>query len=165
MRKLLLAGVLLALPISALGMSFAGPASASVNAKQPGVTCTKIKANIAGTKAKLKDCSDLQNTGGKGKTTIAALATGTGTITWNGTGTTTLDNGTFTQEMTSTCPIDPATGQPETEYDVTLDVSGGTGKALKSIPAGWTMEAMVCVDSTGNVTLLPGTDVNIGAAF
>lgn len=159
MRRLLLAGVVLAFPLAGLTVGLAGPASASVvNAKQPGVTCTKIKANITGTTAKLKSCSDLPNTGGSGKTTIAALATGSGTITWKGTGTTTLDNGTFTQ-VTSTCP------NSETEYEITLDVTGGTGKAAKSIPAGWTMQAFVCIDSSGNVTLLPGTTLNIGAAF
>ena len=165
MRRLLLAGVLLALPISALGMSLAGPASASVVNPSTGVVCTKIKANITGTTAKLKKCSDLPNTGGSGKTTIAALATGAGTITWNGTGTTTLANGTFTQVMSSTCPTDPATGQAETEYQITLDVTGGTGKAAKSIKAGWTLAATVCIDSAGNVTLLPGTTLNIGAGF
>ena len=55
MRRLLLAGVVLAFPLAGLTVGLAGPASASVvNAKQPGVTCTKIKANITGTTAKLK---------------------------------------------------------------------------------------------------------------
>lgn len=160
MRRLLLAGVVLAFPISVLSVSLAGPASASVRNPSTGVTCTKVKGTITGTNAKLKGCNDLKNTGGSGKAPIAALATGAGTITWNGTGTTTLANGSFMQTTTNSCA--PA----GTEYEATLDVTGGTGAAAKSILVGWTVQAFICVNNTtGKISLLPGTDFEIGAAF
>jgi len=162
MRRLLLAGVILAFPIGALSVGLAGQASAaSIRNPSAGVMCTKIKANIlTGTNAKLKGCSDVKNTGGSGKAPIGTLTSGAGTITWHGTGTTTVNNGTFTSVSPDACPTGDA------EYEITFDVTGGTGAAAKSILAGWTMQAFVCVNTTtGAVTLLPGTDLNIGPNF
>jgi hypothetical protein len=160
MRRLLLAGAVLAFPLAGLTVGLAGPASASVRNPSTGVSCTKVKGTITGTNAKLKGCSDVKNTGGSGKAPITALATGSGTITWNGTGTTTLTGGTFNQVTPDACP----TGS--TEYEAMLTVSGGTGAAAKSILVGWTVQAFVCVNgTTGKISLLPGTDLNIGASF
>jgi len=160
MRRLLLAGAVLAFPLAGLTVGLAGPASASVRNPSTGVSCTKVKGTITGANAKLKGCSDTKNTGGSGKAPIAALATGSGTITWNGTGTTTLGSGTFNTISPDACP----TGS--TEYEAMLTVSGGTGAAKKSILVGWTVQAFVCVNnSTGAISLLSGTDFNIGAAF
>jgi hypothetical protein len=155
MRKLLLVGALMVLPVSALSIAAASPAFAA----KSGVKCTSIKGKITGKNATVSGCSDTKNTGGSGKAPISALASGSGTVTWNGTGTTTLDNGTFTQVSPNAC----ATGS--TEYEAHLTVSGGTGAAAKSILTGWTVQAFVCVSAAGKISILPGTDVNIGASF
>ncbi len=164
MRRLLLAGIVLAFPIGALSVGVAGQASAA--SPSTVVTCSKIKANIfTGTTAKLTGCSDTKNTGGSGKAPIATLTTGAGTLTWNGTGTTTLASGTFNSVTPDTCPT-PTGGTQDAEYMITYDITGGTGKAAKSIKAGWTLSATVCInETTGAVALLHGTDVEIGAAY
>jgi hypothetical protein len=156
MRKLLLVGALMVLPVSALSIAAAGPAFAA----KTGVKCTAIKGKITGKNATISGCTDTKNTGGSGKAPISALAAGSGTVTWTGTGTTTLGNGTFTQVSPDAC----ASGS--TEYEAQLTVTGGTGAAAKSILTGWTVQAFICVNGTnGKITILPGTDVNIGASF
>lgn len=155
MRKLLLVGALMVLPVSALSIAAASPAFAS----KTGVKCTSIKGKLTGKNATISGCNDTKNTGGSGKAPIASLESGSGTVTWNGTGTTTLANGTFTQVSPNACP----TGS--TEYEAMLTVTGGTGAAAKSILTGWTVQAFVCVSATGKITIAPGTDVNIGASY
>jgi hypothetical protein len=166
MRRLLLAGVILAFPIGALSVGYAGQASASIRNPSTVVTCSKIKANIlTGTTAKLKGCSDTKNTGGSGKAPIATLTSGSGTLTWHGTGTTTLAGGSFTAVSPDTCPT-PTGGSQDLEYTIMYNVTGGTGAAAKSIKAGWTLTATVCINqTTGAVALLAGTDVQIGAGL
>jgi hypothetical protein len=164
MRRLLLAGAVLAFPIGALTLGVSGVASASTGthpaAKATPFDCTKIKANETSTKAKLKGCGDTKNTGGSGSTPVADFATGMGTITWDGTGTSTYDNGTFMATSTNSCP------SGSTEYEVMADISGGTGAAAKSIPDTFTFQAFVCVNNTtGKVTLLAGTDVEFGPTY
>ncbi len=160
MRRLLLAGVILAFPIGALSVGFAGQASAtSIRNPSTGVTCTKISANIlTGKNAKIKGCSDTANTGGKGKASIATLTSGAGSIKWaSGHGTTTVSGGMFTSITPDACP------SPEAEYEITFNVTGGTGAAAGSILAGWTVQAYVCVNTTsGAVALLAGTTLQIG---
>jgi hypothetical protein len=154
------------LPLSVLSVSLAGSASASSPATG-GVSCSKLAANfLTGTTGTLSKCTDTANTGGKGKFPIAALTSGSGTITWNKTGTTTLTGVTATQVTNDTCPV-AADGTQETEFTVTGNVTGGTGAAKKSIKKGWTIAATVCVDlaGTGKVILLPGSTFQIGAGL
>jgi len=155
MRKLILATSLTAVTTLSLGVAWTATASASSS-----VACSKLKANADKAKGTISGCTDTANTGGKGTFPVAALASGSGTITWNKTGTTKVDNGTFATVSPSACP----TG--DTEYSATGDVSGGTGKAKKSIKKGWTYEADVCLNSsTGAITLVKGTDMHFGAAY
>lgn len=166
MRRVLGVVALCALPISVLSVSLAGTASAASPATA-GVICKKLHANfLTGGTGKIAKCSDTANTGGKGKFPVASLMSGSGTITWNGTGTTTLTGIVATSVTPDTCPV-AADGTQESEFTVTGNVTGGTGKAKKSIKAGWTLASTVCVDlaGTGAVTLLPGTTLQIGAGL
>jgi hypothetical protein len=155
MRKLILATSLAALTTLGAGVAWTATASAA-----SGVACTKLTANVNKSKGTISGCSDTANTGGKGTFSLTTLASGSGTVTWNKTGTTKVDKGTFTTVSPSACP----TG--DTEYSATGDVSGGTGKAVKSIKKGWTYQAFVCLNpSTGAITLVKGTDMHFGKAY
>jgi hypothetical protein len=162
MRRALSVVALMALPIAAVSVGWTGVAGAStrVATATTGVACSKISGGIGGTTGKLSGCSDSANTGGSGTFPIAALTGGSGSITWHGTvGTTALSGVTATATTTNKCP----TG--DTEYEVSGKVSGGTGKSLKSIKKGWTLQAFVCVTASGNFSLLKGQKVNIGPKF
>jgi hypothetical protein len=121
MRKLLLGG-LTVVPVAALTIAMAAPAFATTGTPKP-VSCTSIKGKITGKNATISGCTPTAGTGGSGKAPISAIAAGMGTITWTGTGTTTLDDGTFSQVSPDAC----TTGS--TEYEANLTVTGGTGKA------------------------------------
>lgn len=152
MRKYLMGGLVL-VPIAALTIGVAAPAFAGT--AKP-VTCTAIKGKITGKNATVSGCTPLAGTGGTGKAPISALSSGSGTITWNATGTTTVDNGSLSSVTGGSCPAGTS------EYSDTLDVTGGTGKAEKKILSGWVMNASVCINSlTGKITIAPGTDVTI----
>jgi hypothetical protein len=154
---MLLIAVAFALPISASAALAGTAAAASPKAKSSGVVCTSLKAKITGKNGTASGCSDTKNTGGSGKFPIAALTSGSGTITWNGTGTSTITD-SFTAVSPGTCP----TG--DSEYQVNGTITGGTGAAAKSIVTGWTLSTTVCVNgSNGKIALLAGTDVLINA--
>jgi hypothetical protein len=158
MRRLLLAVVVLAFPISALTVGLAGPASAAgVKPSASGVVCSAFRGDADTGISKLRKCSDTKNTGGKGKFPLSTYS-GSGTITWNGTGTTTLGSVTLMPTTTNACP----TGIDEEEMNAT--VTGGTGAAAKSIKTNWSLQAFFC-NAKGNLTLVAGTAVEIGADF
>jgi hypothetical protein len=154
MRRVVSVVALMSLPLAALTVGWSGVAGAAT-----GVACSKITGGIAGTTGTLSGCTDTANTGGKGTFPISALTGGSGSITWNGTGTTALSGVTATAVTPNKCP------SGDTEYKVSGNVSGGTGKALKSIKKGWTLSAYVCVTSSGKFSLLKGQKVNIGPKF
>ena len=152
MRRVIGVAALCLLPISVLTVGMSSVASAST-----GVSCKVLSGNFAtGTTGTISKCSDKPNTGTKGTFPIAALANGSGTITWNGTGTTALKSVTATQITPGTCP----TG--DDEYQVTAVVKKSTGAAAKSILKKWKLNAYACIDSLGNLSLLAGTTLTIG---
>jgi hypothetical protein len=157
MRKLLVVGLLCAFPVAGT-LSFAGTAVA----KSTGVSCTGLSGTIASTgkvKISLSGCSDTKNTGGKGTEKTKETST-SGTITWDGTGTTTYDNSSYSGVSNPTCP------SSDIEEQSTGDIDGGTGAAANSIKKGWTFQADVCYDaSAGTLSLAPGTTYEIGASY
>jgi hypothetical protein len=155
MRRVFGVVALCVLPISLLTVGLSGVASASSPAVT-GVTCKVLTANLTGTTGSVTKCNDPTNTGKKGTFLISTLTSGSGNLTWNGTGSTKLTGVTATPVTPGTCP----TG--DTEYTVTGTVAGGKGAAKKSIKKGWTLAATVCIDSNENVTLLAGTTLQIG---
>jgi hypothetical protein len=158
MRRLLLAVAVMAFPIAGT-LAISGTASAASG----GVICTgfsgKVNLTTNSAKIKLSKCNDTANTGGKGTTSGASGAT-TGTITWGGTGTTTLGSIVETVVSPSTCP------SGDLEESSTGTVTGGTGAAKKSIKKGWTEQETVCYNPSNNkLTLLPGTTFQIAAGL
>jgi hypothetical protein len=154
MRRWLLAGAVMAFPLVG-SLALAGQAQAA-----SGVSCTglsgKVNTTTDSANVKLSACNDTKNTGGKG-TTKGSESSTTGTIKWNGTGTTTLGSQSYTGVSPGTCP----SGDIEEEFTAT--VTGGTGAAAKSIKKGWTVQAFVCYDpSTSTLSLAPGTSYQIG---
>jgi hypothetical protein len=163
MRRWLLAGAMLVLPIGA-ALAVTGTASAA-----SGVSCSGLSGKVNSTSlsatGKLTGCNDTANTGGKGTFKGSETAT-TGSITWNKTGTTTFGSVAYNPTSTNTCPS-TSTETNEAEEYVTGTVTGGTGAAAKSIKKKWTFEAYLCVNentTTGalTLTLAPGTDWLIG---
>jgi len=146
------------LPVAALTIG-----SASMAAAASGVTCSKLAVSLTTGNATLSGCTDPANTGKSGTIPISELAGGVGsmgTITWHGTGTTTITETAFNTITPDKCP----TGY--TEYEAEATITGGTGVALKSIKKKWTFQAFVCANlTTDKFALLKGTKVEIGPKF
>jgi len=155
MRRIFSIVAICALPASAIAVGFAGTASAAQKAT-PEVTCKKIAGNIGGTTGTVSKCSDKPNTGTKGTFPVAALTSGSGTITWNGTGTTKVTGVTGSPNGGTDC----AAGS--TEFAVTGKTGASTGAAKNSIKKKQAINALVCVDGSGNFTMAPGSAFTIG---
>ena len=159
MRRWILAAAMLTFPIGGT-LVLSGTASAASPAT--GVSCSKLGGSVSSTgavKGKLSGCTDPANTGGSG-TFKSQMGSTTGTVKWNGTGTTTATGITDTTVSPSTCP------SSDTEVEVTGTISGGTGAAAKSIKKGWTFQAFICANPvTGAISLAPGTKWNMGPKF
>jgi hypothetical protein len=154
----------------AAGLATAGSLTAvavatpAVAAPRVVVTCGSLSAPAPNThhqthKAMLNGCTSPKATGGKG--VIGTLNTATGgpfsaTVTWNHTGTTTISYSvtaaTTDEKETNGCPSHTH------EFDVSGTVTGGTGAAMKLIPAGSPVSAEICVSGKG-VTNEPGSKV------
>jgi hypothetical protein len=140
----LLTAAALVVPASLTGWVLAGPASATAAP----VTCSTLSG--AGLTSTLSNCTDAANTGGKGSAVskVGKGTSGTTTIKWNKTGTTTLSF-TYTVVKANKC------AKGLTEIVETGKVTGGTGAAIKSILKGQKTSATVCEGKT--VALLKGT--------
>jgi hypothetical protein len=143
----LLTAMALVVPASLGTWAVAGPASAAAPANCAGLTAT-LKG--VGTVTK---CTDPANTGGSGKI-VFNITKLTGTVTWNKTGTSTMKIAYSTvkkdEKEAKVCP------KGTTELLITGSITGGTGKAIKSIPKGQKVSAEVCTSKT-SVTLEPGS--------
>jgi hypothetical protein len=155
MRRAISIIALCALPISIVTVGLAGTASAAVPKTDSAISCSKLSGSISGNGA-LAKCSDKANTGGKGTFPASALVSGSGTITWNGIGTTAVTV-SGTPNGGSAC----ATG--DVEFAVTGTTGKSTGASKKSIAKNAALNALVCVTVTGTFTLVPGTDFTIAA--
>src|ERR1700722_16433201 len=136
MRRAFSVMALCALPISVVTVGFVGPASASTPATT-NIVCKALAGNIA-TTGTLSKCSDKANTGSKGTFSSSSLTTGSGTITWNGTGSTKVTGVTATANGGTACPAG------DTEYAVTGKTGASKGAAAKSIAKGSKLNALVC---------------------
>ena len=155
LRIALLAAVIV--PLASVGLLAVPSANAATAAKKTStVTCNKITGNLDGGTGTLSGCTDKANTGGSGMFPPSSIEESSGTITWNETGTTDLDNFIGNGVSPSACKH----SYPENQE--TGDVSGGTGAAATSIPDGYTLTAYLCINpSTGAVTLAPKTKFTI----
>ena len=151
MRRIVLSAV--------IGLGFAVPAtvavigtsSQSAFATGSSVTCKSLTGNATGSitiaKCKPKNASYKSATG-----MGSSLATG-GPLTWSPSGKTTIASLTLSSPGQGAC----ATGS--TEEDATGTVSGGTAK--KYTKKGDVVSVRACVDANGNVSLVPGTKVDL----
>lgn len=155
MRRAISIIALFALPVSIVTVGLAGTASAATPKTDSAISCSKLSGSISGNGA-LAKCSDKANTGGKASFPASALVSGSGTITWNGTGTTAVTV-TGSPNGGSDCP----TG--DTEFAVTGTTGKSTGAAKKSIAKKAAINALVCLTVSGSFTLVPGSDFTIAA--
>jgi hypothetical protein len=135
--------------VATLGMA-SGQAFASSS-----VSCTGLKGSATGT-ITISKCSP---SGGKGyksaSGTGAELATG-GNITWKSSGaTTTIGDASFNDEGQGSCK------KNDTEYSYTGQVTGAstTGTGIPAV--GDTVSGDVCLTSSGKVSLVKGTSLNL----
>jgi hypothetical protein len=125
--------------------------SGTAGASAPTITCNTGVLKITGS-GTISGCNDTANTGGKG-TIKAVVAKKTGTITWNKTGTTTFK---FTEKSVANTKC----AKGDTEISETATTTGGTGKAVKSIPKGQVSTTLVCVKGS-SITLVKGEKYKI----
>jgi hypothetical protein len=143
--------------LTSVGLLAVPSANAVTAAKKaPKITCNKWTGSLEGGTGTLSGCSDKANTGGSGTFPPSSVEEASGTITWNETGTTDLDDFIGNGVSPSACK------HSNPEDQVTGDVSGGTGAAATSIPDGDTLTVYLCINpSTGEVTLAPKTKFTI----
>jgi hypothetical protein len=156
MRRIFAVVALCALPISILTVGFAGTASAATKPATTNVSCSKLKANITGTTGTLSKCTDTANTGGGGTFPVAALTSGSGTITWDS------GHGTTAVTVSASPNGGTACAAGDSEYAVTGTTGASTGAAKKSIKKKSALNALACVNTTtGAISLVPHTDFTI----
>ena len=152
MRRMTLAVVALAIPISAASLTFAGPAGAAPHKATKAAsaqTCTKVTGTISGNLT-FSGC-----TGGLGKGSALATSLQTGgTITWQGKG-----KGGTSFSMAVSTPSSNGCSKGFTEYDGTGTVTADTSK---KVAIGSSVSARACVDlTTGAVTLVKHTNFSL----
>ncbi len=148
MRRILLAVAALTIPASAVTMAMSSPAWAG-----GGTSCSSLSGNVSGGSGSLGGCTDTANTGGSGTFPIAAFTSGSGTITWATGGTT---NVSVTAKAVTKDEKDPhgTCAAGDTEFAVKGKITGSTG--LGSSVKG-KIKGEVCLDSSGNLSVEPGT--------
>ena len=124
-----------------VAFAFGSPASA---ATPPGIACKRLAGTATGT-VTLKRCTG--NTGGASQPLPAASLVSGGTITW-------VNSKTTTVKLTVTAGNNALCAAGSSEYDArgktTADTTG-------SVIIGGRVKAHVCVDSVGNISLVPNT--------
>ncbi len=131
-----------------------GPTHPAGNAA---VACTSLSGNAAdgANPPTLDGCSQVADTGGSGVLSGGGLAqAGNTTVTWRAGGTISFRyTSTVPQAKGDQCPADPTSpGNKETEVVL-------RGSALS--PGNGSLRAKVCITSTLDVTLLPGTSFKL----
>jgi hypothetical protein len=136
----------------------AGLVIPSAYAKGPGpkpvkVVCTTLSGNIANvpTPPTISGCSMPTATGGSGTFSGFTGQTGTLTITWNGTGTTSAAySATIPQSNGNKCPA----GQTEAILHGSVTGNSPTGTGNAGVKGA--LHSKICLDSGGNLSLLHG---------
>ena len=127
--------------------AFTSPASAAA----PKTTCAAVSISVKGV-GTLSKCTGAY-TGGSGKLVVNIKKSPyPATVTWKGTGTTTasLKYGGLPKGAKNVCPAGTS------EIVVTGTVTGGTGKAVASIPKGSKVSGNLCYKvSTSSLSLAP----------
>jgi hypothetical protein len=116
------------------------------------VKCGTLTGTATGT-VTISHCSPTNSKYVSASAPTASLASGSGTITWSPSGKTTTFTDTFSQATTNRCASSGGT-----EYDAKGKVTGGTAAYTK---VGDKVKAAVCLDSSGNLSLVPGTKAGL----
>jgi hypothetical protein len=134
-----------ALPITVTAVTIsATPAGAATP-----VACKKLSGSDTGSFT-VKKCTPKNKADKSASGTSSSLATGGGTITWSPSGGTTTVSISFTASGSS-CP-------KASEYVISGTVTGGTSTYTAS---GQTVSAEVCVASSGKLSLVKGTSMDL----
>ncbi len=138
------------IPASVATLGAAGPAFASSS-----VSCTSLKGSDTGT-VTIGKCTP---SGGKGYKTAsgaaATLATG-GNITWKNSGaTTTVGDASVTSPGQGGCK------KKTTEYDFSGKVTAASTTGVGIPAVGDTVSARACVTSSGKLSLVKGTSMEL----
>jgi len=147
---------LAAVGIGVIGAALVVPGSAF--AKGPGpkpvkVACTSLAGNTSST-ADLSSCAPMTTTGGSGSFPGNVFAThatsGDATVTWTATGSTSFHYTTsIPQSRGNKC------GKGNTEAILHGSVTGNTPSTFTGVKGA--VHAKVCIDSSGNLSLLKGS--------
>ena len=126
-----------------VAFAFGSPASAATPAI-PGIACKRLVGTVTGN-VTLKRCTG--NTGGASQPMPATSLASGGTIKW-------VNSKTTTVKLTVTAGDNSLCAAGSSEYDAkgrtTADTTG-------SVIIGGRVKAKVCVDSLGNISLVPNT--------
>jgi hypothetical protein len=153
MRRILLSaavGLGVALPIGGAVLAAAPMAASAAGVST--VKCGTLTGSATGT-VTISHCSPTNAKFVSASAPAASLAGGSGTITWSPSGKTTTFTDTFSQATTNRCASSGGT-----EYDAHGKVTGGTATYTK---VGDKVKAAVCLDSSGNLSLVPGTKAGL----
>jgi hypothetical protein len=117
-------------------------------AKTKTIKCTKLKGTVTGN-IQASGCNG--NTGTKSKKMASSVLASGGTVKWANGKTTTI--GAPSLATGSLCPAG------DTDEIASGAVTADTTGSAKPIPGVYNAE--VCIDSAGNITLAPGTDLTL----
>jgi len=127
------------------------PVSTNPGPQKVAVICTTVSGNLSGA-ITISSCSQLPATGGSGTFPGTLLdSAGSGTITWNGTGTTTF-------VYVSSHPPSQRRKCPDGDSETTLRGSVTANRPLGTGNVGvkGAVHAKLCIDSSSKVSLLAG---------
>ena len=152
MRRLVPVRLVTAVALVVTGSVAAGAFTSPASAATPKTTCAVVSISVKGS-GTLSKCTGASYTGGSGKLVVNIKKSPyPATVTWNKTGTTTasLKYGGLPKGAKNVCPAGTS------EIVVTGTVTGGTGKAVKSIPKGSKVSGNLCYKvSTSSLSLAP----------
>jgi hypothetical protein len=147
-------------------LALAAPAAVTIGSAAPafasggGVSCASLKGSLTGGTVSIGKCTPADKNNKSASATIAALAGGSGTITWSKSGGTTDVTTTFVLAPSSTVCKAPKKGVAQAqEIDITGTVTGGTSTYTS---AGDTVSLTVCETlKTGKLALAKGTTASL----
>jgi hypothetical protein len=136
---------------SGSGASTGGASSTTAAPQKVAVICTTARGNVS-TTVTIASCSQLQATGGSGTFPGALLSrSGSGTIRWNGTGTT-----TFVYVVSHPASQRRKCPNGDTETTLRGSVTSNRPVGAGNVGIKGAVHAKLCIDSGLHVTLVPG---------
>ena len=158
MHRLAPVRLVTAVALVVTGSVAAGAFTTPASAAAPKTTCAAVSISVKGV-GTLSKCGGAAYTGGSGQLVVNIKKSPyPATVTWKGTGTTTasLKYAGLPKGGKNVCPAGTS------EIVVTGTVTGGTGKAVASIPKGSKVAGNLCYKvSTSSLSLAPNNVLTI----